>query len=203
MRKKIIVTIVIAILCALLYPSSIVRAYTQTVYGLISTKFDYLMPVGKKLEKWGSATPDGMEITQISHMGGAIDIRVMFNDKYPSILLAMKSGKVIYSGDFGSGFGNTVCVQTKWKEVYCLSHNSKNTVTEGQQVSKGDVIGIGGNTGVGTGYHCHIQIWKQDDFGEWRQMNVSNTIFGKEISLGWHSVEKKLNKQIEDLYLTK
>lgn len=185
--KPLMALIFIITVLAMLFlqPVNTVMADGISIYGIIKHGFDDSLVDAQEYEAWGPATSGGMKITQRSHLGGALDIRVVFGDGQPSPLLAMRSGKVIYSGDPGYGFGNTVCVQSYWQEVYCLSHNSKNTVSDGQLVNKGDGIAIGGNTGTGTGYHCHIQIWRQDETGEWRQTNVSNTLFGKQVSLGW------------------
>lgn len=76
----------------------------------------------------------------------------------------MPIGTPVYSTDDGvvamAGgqiYGTTVVVQHAWGRSY-YGHLSKVNVALGQKVSKGQVIGLSGNTGISTGPHLHFSI---------------------------------------------
>ena len=74
---------------------------------------------------------------------------------------ASNSGKVIYSGWYG-GYGKVVIVEhgmVGGKPISTLyAHMSTIKVTNGQQVTKGQVLGYEGTTGYSTGPHCHFEV---------------------------------------------
>lgn len=74
---------------------------------------------------------------------------------------ASNSGKVIYSGWYG-GYGKVVIVEhgiVNGKPITTLyAHMNSIAVSNGQRVSKGQVIGYEGTTGYSTGPHCHFEV---------------------------------------------
>ena len=74
---------------------------------------------------------------------------------------ASNSGKVIYTGWYG-GYGKVVIIEhgvVKGKPVSTLyAHMSTIKAVNGQQVTKGQVIGFEGTTGYSTGPHCHFEV---------------------------------------------
>ena len=74
---------------------------------------------------------------------------------------ASNSGKVIYSGWYG-GYGKVVIIEhgiVNGKPITTLyAHMSSILVSNGQRVSKGQVIGKEGTTGYSTGPHCHFEV---------------------------------------------
>ena len=74
---------------------------------------------------------------------------------------ASNSGKVIYSGWYG-GYGKVVILEhgiINGKPITTLyAHMSSILVSNGQRVSKGQVIGKEGTTGYSTGPHCHFEV---------------------------------------------
>lgn len=72
--------------------------------------------------------------------------------------VASKDGHVIFSGWNAEGFGNLVIInhQNKYKSYY--PHLSKINVKIGDEVTRGQVIGLIGSTGDSTGSHCHWEI---------------------------------------------
>lgn len=74
---------------------------------------------------------------------------------------ASNSGKVIYSGWYG-GYGKVVIIEhgvVNGKPISTLyAHMSTIKVSNGQQVSKGQVVGYEGTTGYSTGPHCHFEV---------------------------------------------
>ena len=74
---------------------------------------------------------------------------------------ASNSGKVIYSGWYG-GYGKVVIVEhgiVNGKPITTLyAHMNSIAVSNGQRVSKGQVLGYEGTTGYSTGPHCHFEV---------------------------------------------
>ncbi len=70
---------------------------------------------------------------------------------------AINSGKVVLREDLFYG-GNTVVVDHGMGLLSVYMHMSKFNVKEGDEVSKGDVIGFVGSTGRSTGPHLHMSI---------------------------------------------
>jgi murein DD-endopeptidase MepM/ murein hydrolase activator NlpD len=77
---------------------------------------------------------------------------------YGTNILASKSGTVILARWYG-GLGNCVIIQHGAAGYYTTyGHMSRILVSEGQQVSQGQVIGLVGNTGNSNGPHIHFEI---------------------------------------------
>ena len=75
-------------------------------------------------------------------------------------IYAAQSGTVITAygdGGYHGGFGNYVIIDHGGGLSTVYAHCSAVTVTVGQQVSKGDVIGYVGSTGWSTGNHLHFE----------------------------------------------
>ena len=74
---------------------------------------------------------------------------------------AAQSGTVItaYSdGSYHGGYGNYVLIDHGGGISTLYAHCSSTTVYAGQTVSKGDVIGYVGSTGLSTGNHLHFEV---------------------------------------------
>ncbi len=71
---------------------------------------------------------------------------------------ATAEGIVVYSG-WSPGNGNLVVIEHGMGFRTLFAHNSKNLVTEGQRVKRGDVIALVGSTGNTTGPHLHYEVW--------------------------------------------
>ena len=89
--------------------------------------------------------------TQIFHAG--LDIGADYGDP----VHAADSGTVVYAGWMG-GYGNAVMIDHGGGLVTLYGHNSSITVSEGQQVGKGETIALAGSTGNSTGPHCHFEV---------------------------------------------
>ena len=78
------------------------------------------------------------------------------------------SGKIVWANDGevegdmsgGGGYGNAVTVEDANGNLNLMAHMTQGSVTvsEGQQVKKGDVVGKVGNTGHSFGAHLHYQV---------------------------------------------
>ncbi len=71
---------------------------------------------------------------------------------------AAASGRVVYSGQGMSGYGNVVVIKhgEDWSTVY--AHNRSNRVRDGEEVAAGQVIAESGATGRVTGPHLHFEV---------------------------------------------
>ena len=98
----------------------------------------------------GRASPGGVGST--NHKGTDIG-RV----GYTSRVYAAKAGTVIVS-QYSSSYGNYVVVSHGAGNTTLYAHLSSRSVSAGQYVNQGDVLGITGSTGHSTGPHLHFEV---------------------------------------------
>ena len=98
----------------------------------------------------GRASPGGIGST--NHKG--IDIGGV---GYTTEIHAAKAGTVIVS-QYSSSYGNYVVVSHGSGNTTLYAHLSSRSVSVGQYVNQGDVLGITGSTGNSTGPHLHFEI---------------------------------------------
>jgi murein DD-endopeptidase MepM/ murein hydrolase activator NlpD len=72
-------------------------------------------------------------------------------------LAAMSTGTVVFAGP-EAGFGNLVKIRYWDGTVTFYGHMSHISVSEGEGVEPGQVVGQSGNTGHSTGPHLHLEI---------------------------------------------
>lgn len=70
---------------------------------------------------------------------------------------AAASGVVI-AGQYMRGYGNTIMIAHGSQLTTVYGHLSRINVRSGQRVSKGQVVGASGSTGLSTGPHLHFEI---------------------------------------------
>lgn len=80
-----------------------------------------------------------------------------YNAANRSAIGAAAQGTVIFAGSY-SGYGNTVIVQHSGGYTTLYAHQSSFNVSTGATVSRGDVVGFVGSTGLSTGPHLHFEI---------------------------------------------
>ncbi len=85
---------------------------------------------------------------------------------HPGIDIGVPAGTPIRAADGGrvalaaptSGYGNFTCIQHSASLSTCYAHQSRYAVSVGQNVSKGQVIGYVGCTGLCFGDHLHFEV---------------------------------------------
>ncbi len=85
---------------------------------------------------------------------------------HPGLDIGVGSGTPIRAADSGTvmvasmngGYGNFTCLQHSASISTCYAHQSGYAVRVGQNVSKGQVIGYVGSTGLSTGPHLHFEV---------------------------------------------
>lgn len=110
------------------------------------------------------SSPFGMRlhpITKTYKMHNGIDIAGGGISGKP--ILAAEDGQVVIASYNAGGYGNYVMInhgQDDSSNTYATlyAHMTRYTVSVGQSVKKGDVIGYVGSTGASTGPHLHFEI---------------------------------------------
>jgi murein DD-endopeptidase MepM/ murein hydrolase activator NlpD len=74
-----------------------------------------------------------------------------------TVIRAAGGGTVVFAG-WQSGYGNTVIIDHGEGISTLYAHNSRNRVTIGQSVSRGEIIANVGSTGRSTGPHLHYEV---------------------------------------------
>ncbi|MEG2069912.1 MAG: M23 family metallopeptidase, partial [Bacteroidales bacterium] len=67
---------------------------------------------------------------------------------------------VVSREDAGSGYGTTVIINHGYSYQTLYAHMSKKAVKPGQKVTRGQLIGYVGNTGLSFGPHLHYEVLK-------------------------------------------
>lgn len=73
-------------------------------------------------------------------------------------LYAPAAGRVVYTGSL-TVRGNVTVIDHGWGVYTAYDHQSKIDVAVGDQVTPGQLIGLGGATGRTTGPHLHWEVW--------------------------------------------
>ena len=127
----------------------------STKNSVVNVSKGFILPVhGRISSPFGWRTHPIFK-SKIFHTG--IDYAV----PYGTPIKASNAGKVIYSGWYG-GYGKVVildhgsCTGAPTTTLY--AHMSQPKVSVGQNVIKGQIIGLSGSTGYSTGPHVHFEV---------------------------------------------
>ena len=97
--------------------------------------------------RWDGALPD-------LHRG--VDIRVPTGTP----VAAMSGGRVRFAGTM-EAFGLVVWLEHGGDVLTVYAHLSQLRVETGEQLPKGEIIGLSGSSGNATGPHLHFEIWRR------------------------------------------
>ena len=122
----------------------------ETTLDYLECKPDFKPVVGTVTSKFGYRVHP---VTGRRTMHNGVD----FGATSGTSIFAAGSGIVTYSGRNGE-FGNVIVISHGYGYKSVYAHNSKNLVSVGDRVSKGDLIAKVGSTGLTTGSHLHFEI---------------------------------------------
>ncbi len=91
----------------------------------------------------------GKEVDQAYHMG--VDIASVAHAKVP----AANGGRVVFAG-YNGIYGNTIVIDHGMGLMSLYAHLSQMNVGVGQEVGKGQIIGVTDSTGLAGGDHLHV-----------------------------------------------
>ncbi len=74
-------------------------------------------------------------------------------------IYASADGTVVQAAYTTGGFGKKIFIDHGFGYKTLYGHCSKILVEKGQQVKRGEVIGLVGNTGLSKGAHLHYEVW--------------------------------------------
>lgn len=125
------------------YQKSLYRA-TPLIW---PTKGEVVSPFGKRKHP----------IYLVEHFHTGIDIA---NQKGTPVV-ATADGRVKFAG-WQEGYGKAIVIEHNHGYVTIYGHLSSIKVKVGQNVTRGEVIGLMGDTGTATGPHLHYEVWKDN-----------------------------------------
>ncbi len=94
---------------------------------------------------------------RIEHFHTGIDIA----NEYGTPIRATADGFIKFAG-WQQGYGKAVLIQHDFGYSTIYGHLSSIKVKQGQKISRGEIIGLMGDTGTTTGPHLHYEIWKDN-----------------------------------------
>jgi len=120
---------------------------------------------------------NGNEIDKQVHMG--VDLASLANSEIP----AANNGRVMFADRLGI-YGNTVVLDHGQGLASVYSHLNKIDVEPGQDVMKGTIIGLTGQTGLAGGDHLHFGVLVNGEFvnpiewwdSHWIQDNINKKL---------------------------
>lgn len=123
--------------------------------GTVKGTGTFKWPVGSNYITSGFGARDtGISGASTNHPG--LDVGRVY---YGSKIWAADSGTVTVSQK-SSSYGNYVVISHGNGYTTLYAHMQSRTVKAGDKVTKGDLIGYTGSTGISSGPHLHFEIWK-------------------------------------------
>jgi murein DD-endopeptidase MepM/ murein hydrolase activator NlpD len=114
--------------------------------------------LGAPLAALSTASPFGYRVSPITGGSGDFHRGQDYVAQCGTSVLAAATGTVTFVGWHQYGGGNRVVVDHGNGLETTYNHLSSFSVTEGQTVSRGDVVALSGTTGASTGCHLHFEV---------------------------------------------
>jgi murein DD-endopeptidase MepM/ murein hydrolase activator NlpD len=115
----------------------------------------------QQVSKYGFIWPvEGEVLSFFGERNGRNHQGVDIASKKRTKIHAVMSGKVIYSDNKISGYGNMIIIEHSRELSTVYAHNMKNLVKKNRKVKRGQVIALVGSTGHATGPHLHFEVRK-------------------------------------------
>ncbi len=114
--------------------------------------------LGMPLASMVTASPFGYRISPITGAVGEFHRGQDYAAQCGTAVQAAASGTVTFAGWHPYGGGNRVVIDHGNGLETTYNHLSSANVSEGQQVSRGDVVAMSGTTGASTGCHLHFEV---------------------------------------------
>ncbi len=117
----------------------------------------YNIPSGTPVE--GGIFSSGFNLTGDSSIGdGRVHKGVDFSTSSRLLPIQATAAGTVVTATFHPDFGYYVVIDHLNGYTTLYAHCSELTVSAGDKVKAGDIIGITGSTGISTGIHCHYEI---------------------------------------------
>ena len=121
-----------------------------------SKGFMAALPVGRPVNRLLLSSPFGVRSDPFTHRRAA-HLGQDFRGPYGDPIMAAGEGRVIHAG-WMAGYGKAVAVDHGFHLVSLYGHMSRILVQDGQQVERGERLGLMGSTGRSTGSHLHFEV---------------------------------------------
>lgn len=100
-----------------------------------------------------------------------------FADSIGTPILSAEDGKVVATGDNGKyAYGKWIAIEHKNGLTTLYGHLSKQLVSKGKSVDRGDKIGLMGTTGYSTGSHVHFSVFSSNSFEVVESKKIKNLL---------------------------
>lgn len=138
-----------------LAPSTIANLSKKKVAGATSAQQSFKGTFRRPTSGWSMSQPFGHTSFESFHDGVDLDARS------GRTIFAAGSGRVVGTvRGWGGGYGNHIVIDHGDGFQTLYGHMSSFSVSQGQWVNQGQVIGMMGSTGWSTGIHLHFKITK-------------------------------------------
>ncbi|MCW2673581.1 MAG: peptidase [Frankiales bacterium] len=110
-------------------------------------------------DRWMAPNPAPV-VSPFGMRWGSLHKGLDFGAGYGSPIVAAGDGVVVGSGYLGgeNGYGLITIIQHSNGFYTAYAHQSRAFVSDGQQVTAGEIIGLVGSTGHSTGPHLHFEV---------------------------------------------
>lgn len=100
-----------------------------------------------------------------------------FADSIGTPILSAEDGKVVATGDNGKyAYGKWIAIEHENGLTTLYGHLSKQLVSKGKSVDRGDKIGLMGTTGYSTGSHVHFSVFSSNSFEVVASKKIKNLL---------------------------